>query len=240
MHSVVGTLLNINGKTKDGVNARLDMLEMGIRQQLAPRPDGKQTYLPPACYTLSKNERKSFCECLHNIKVPQGYCSNVKSLVSLKDSKLIGLKSHDCHMLMQQFIPVAIRGILPKKVRDVLTRLCLFFNAICSKVIDPKKLDELENEGAIILCQLEMYFPPSFFDILVHLIVHLVREIRLCGPVYLRWMYPVERYMKILKGYVKNQRRPEASVIERYIAEEAIEWCSNYMPCCEFDEKTHQ
>jgi hypothetical protein len=134
---------------------------------------------------------------------------------------------------MQQLLPVAIRGILPKKVRDALTRLCLFFNAICSKVIDPKKLDELENEAAIILCQLEMYFPPSFFDIMVHLIVHLVREIRLCGPVYLRWMYPFERYMKILKGYVKNQRRPEASIIERYIAEEAIEYCSDYMPGAE-------
>jgi len=50
-------------------------------------------------------------------------------------------------------------------------------------VIDPTRLDELKNEAIIILCQLEMYFPPSFFDIIVHLIVHLVREIRLCGPV---------------------------------------------------------
>lgn len=77
---------------------------------------------------------------------------------------------------------MTIRGILPKKVRDVLTRFSLFFNAICSKAIDPNKLDELENEATIILCQLEMYFPPSFFDIMVYLIVHLVREIRLCGP----------------------------------------------------------
>jgi hypothetical protein len=227
--SVIGTLLNIQGKTKDNANARLDMVKLGIRQELAPKSDGKRTYLPPACYTLSKMEKKSFCECLSSIKVPHGYSSNVKSLVSKKDLKLVGLKSHDCHVLMQQLLPVAIRGILPKKVRVVLTRLCLFFNAICSKVIDPKILDDLENEAAIILCQLEMYFPPSFFDIMVHLIVHLVREIRLCGPVYLRWMYPVERYMKILKGYVKNQHRPEASIVERYIAEEAIEFCSNYM-----------
>lgn len=34
--SVIGTLLNIQGKTKDGLNAHLDMVEMGIRQQLAP------------------------------------------------------------------------------------------------------------------------------------------------------------------------------------------------------------
>jgi len=46
-------------------------------------------------------------------------------------------------------------------------------------------------------------------------------------------MYPVERCMKILKGYVKNQYRPEASIIERYIAKEAIEFCSTYMSCYE-------
>jgi len=57
----------------------------------------------------------------------------------------------------------------------------------------------------------------------------LVREIKFCGPVYLRWMYPIERYMKILKGYVKNQYRPKASMIERYIAEESVEFCSDYM-----------
>ncbi|MCH92367.1 hypothetical protein A2U01_0013305, partial [Trifolium medium] len=35
--SVIGTLLNIPGKTKDNANSRLDMVEMGIRQQLAPK-----------------------------------------------------------------------------------------------------------------------------------------------------------------------------------------------------------
>jgi len=72
-------------------------------------------------------------------------------------------------------------------------------------------------------------FPPSFFDIIVHLLAHLVREIKFCGPVYLRCMYPIERYMKILKGYVKNQYRPEASMIERYNAEESVEFCLDYM-----------
>ena len=86
---------------------------------------------------------------------------------------------------MQQLLAVAIWGILPDKVRVAITRLCFLFNAICSKVIDPQQLDDLENEATIVLCQLEMYFPPSFFDIMVHLIVHLVREIRLCGPFFL-------------------------------------------------------
>ena len=81
----------------------------------------------------------------------------------MKDLKLVGLKSHDCHVLMQQLLPVAALGILPKKVRLAITRLCFFFNAICSKVIDPHQLDNLENEAAIILCELEMFFPPTFF-----------------------------------------------------------------------------
>ena len=111
--------------------------------------------------------------------MPHGYSSNVKKLVSLKDFKLVDLKSHDCHVLMQQLLPLAIHGILPNNVRKTITRLCLFFNAIFCKAIDPLKIDDLENKTAVILCQLEMSFPPSSFDIMVHLIIHIVREILL-------------------------------------------------------------
>jgi len=111
--SIIGTLLNIKGKTKDGINARKNLVEMGVQLELQPQPHGKRTYLPPACHTLSKSENISFCNCLRGVKVPQGYSSNIKSLVSMEDLKLMGLKSHDCHDLMQD-LPVAIREILSK------------------------------------------------------------------------------------------------------------------------------
>ena len=60
---------------------------------------------------------------------------------------------------MQRLLAMAIGDILPKKFRHAIARPCFFFNAIFSKVVDPLKLDELENEAAIILCHLEMYFP---------------------------------------------------------------------------------
>jgi len=120
-------------------------------------------YFPPTCHTMSIIEKRSFYQCLWSLKFPQGYSSNIESLVALNDLKLVGLMSHDCHVLMQQLLAVAIQGILPDKVRLAITRLCFLFNAICSKVIDPRQLDDLENEAAIVLCQLEMYFPPSFF-----------------------------------------------------------------------------
>ncbi|KAI5313160.1 hypothetical protein L3X38_042334 [Prunus dulcis] len=93
--------------------------------------------------------------------------------------------------------------------------MCFFFNAICAKTVDVSKLDKLEEDVAVTLCLLEKYFPLSFFDIMLHLVVHLVKEVRLCGPVYFRWMYPFERYMKVLKGYVHNRTHPEGCIIER-------------------------
>ena len=153
----------------------------------------------------------------------------MKKLVSKNDHKLVGLNSYDCHVLMQQLLPMAICDILPRNIRVTITKLCLFFNYICIKVIDLENLYELKHEAEIILCQLERFFPSLIFDIMVHLVVHLVREIRICGPVYLRWMYQVERYMKIFKGYTKNHHRSEISIIERYITYEAIEFCTNYL-----------
>ncbi|XP_074572618.1 uncharacterized protein LOC141829097 [Curcuma longa] len=147
----------------------------------------------------------------------------------MKDLKLVGLKSHDCHTLMQQLLPVVIRGVLPKHVRNAITRFCFFFNVLCNKVIDASKLDNVQTEIVTTLCLLEKYFPPSFFDIMVHLTVHLVREVKLCGPVWYRWMFPFERYMRTLKGYVRNRNRPEGCMAECYIAEEAVEFCSEFL-----------
>lgn len=64
---------------------------------------------------------------------------------------------------------------------------------------------------------------------MVHLIAYLVMGIRICYSIYLWWMYPIERYMKIFKGYTKNHHCSEASIVEWYITEEAIEFYTNYL-----------
>lgn len=227
--SIVSTLLNVPGKTKDGIASRRDMELLGIREELAPRENGKRIYLPPSSFTLSRKEKQKFCQTLVDIKVPKGYAANIRSYVSMNELKLFGLKSHDTHVLMQHFLPVAIESILPEGLRNALIRLCGFFNILCSKVVDVSILKLLQTDIEITLCKLEQYFPPSFFDIMLHLTVHLVREVELCGPVYLRWMYPFERFMKVLKGYVRNRNRPEGCIVEGYMAEESIECCSEYL-----------
>ncbi|XP_042460197.1 uncharacterized protein LOC122043659 [Zingiber officinale] len=227
--SLINTLMNVKGKTKDNVAARLDMVEMGIRPELTPIVREKRTYLPFAACSFTKKEKLQVCKSLKDIKVPEGFSSNMNNIVCMDQLKLTSLKSHDCHVLMQHFLPIVIRDALPKHVRYAIIRLCFFFKDICCKVIDLGKLDKLQFDLVVTLCLLEQYFPPSFFDIMLHLTVHLVREVRLCGPVYFRWMYPFERCMKVLKSYVGSRKHPEGCIVQRYLAEEAIEFCSEYL-----------
>ena len=227
--SIVGTLLDIPGKSKDGLSNHLDLANLGIRSELQPIVGEKWTYLPAASYTLSKAEKIKFCKMLSALKVPDGYCSNLRNCVSMEELKLYGLKSHDYHTPIQQILPLTLRGLLNKNMRSTITRLSLFFNALCIKIVDACNLSLLQEELVKTLCLMEKNYPPSFFDIMVHLTVHLIREVQLCGPVYLRWMYPFERFMKILKGYVSNHNRLEGCIAECYIVEEAIEYCSEYL-----------
>nr|XP_017225403.1 PREDICTED: uncharacterized protein LOC108201627 [Daucus carota subsp. sativus] len=226
--ALLGTMLNIPKKTKDKESVRLDMAEMGIRTELRPKTPGKKEKLPLASWNLTHSEKKVVCSSFLGMKLPDGFCSNIRSLVSMETLRLTGMKSHDCHMILHHLLPIAIRSSLQKQVRNTVIRFCLFFKAICSKVIEVDKLEKMQSQLVETLCQLEKYFPPSLFDIMFHLSVHLVREVELCGPIFLRWMYPFERYMKTFKGYIRNRARAEGCIAEAYVAEEAVECLVNH------------
>jgi len=42
-------------------------------------------------------------------------------------------------------------------------------------------------------------------------------------------MYPIERYLRRLKSYVRNKTRPEGCIAEAYIAQECVHFCSRYL-----------
>lgn len=192
--SWLGTLLNIEGKTKDTLKARRDLELMGIRNSLHPVAIGGNKYLlPPARYTMSLDEKRRLCQFLKDIKVPDNYSSNISRRVQVKQCKLPGLKSHDWHVLMQQLLPVAVRGILPKELTMILVELSNFYRKLCSKTLWVEELEVLEHQIAVTLSKMEMIFPPSFFDVMVHLPIHLAGEAKVAGPVPYRWMYFVER-----------------------------------------------
>ena len=184
---------------------------------------------PPACFTLSQEEIEQFFTCLLGVKLPYGYAGKISRYLDPAKQKFSGMKSHDCHVLMTQILPVAIRGIMDAHVRETLFGLCNFFDVISRKSIGVRQLRRLQEEIVVILCELEMYFPPAFFDVMVHLLVHIVEDIIQLGPTFLHSMMPFERMNGVIKGYVRNMSRPEGSIARGFLTEECISYCTNYL-----------
>jgi hypothetical protein len=226
-----GTYLQPKSKGKDHKNARKDLKELGIRSEIYVEETETGTNLPVAATTLSKAERKEFCQFLHNLKVPSCYSSNFKRLVSVEDMKMNFnlMKSHDCHVLVIALLPVTLRGIKAELVRDAVTSLCLFFNAIEQKVIHEEKLLDLERRHFKTLCLLQATFPPSFVDLMMHLTAHLAREIWFLGPSYLHQMFPYERFYGFLKSLVHILLFSEGAIVRGYETIKAVEWAMGYM-----------
>jgi hypothetical protein len=131
---------------------------------------------------------------------------------------------------MTQLLPVALRGLLPENVQLAIVKLCAFLNAISQKVIDPDILPMLRNDSVQCLVSFELVFPPSFFDIMTHVLVLLVDEIPILGPVLLDNMFPFKRFMGVLKKYVCNRARPEGSISTGHQIEEVIGFCVDFIP----------
>ena len=90
-------------------------------------------------------------------------------------------------------------------------------------------LRQMKEDIPLILSKLERIFPPAFFDVMVHLAVHLPEEAILRGPVHYGWMYPIERRLGYLKGTVRNRAKPEGSIAEAYVVAECLSYCSRYL-----------
>jgi hypothetical protein len=63
-----------------------------------------------------------------------------------------------------------------------IVQLCGLFHRLCSKIIDLGSEAQLISDAIEVLVLLEKVFFPAFFDIMVHLTVHLLEELFLCGP----------------------------------------------------------
>jgi hypothetical protein len=64
---------------------------------------------------MNKTQKVAFCEFLRSVKFPNGYVYNLATCFSTDGCNLQALKTHDCHILLQRILPVAIRGIMNKQ-----------------------------------------------------------------------------------------------------------------------------
>ncbi|XP_060959377.1 uncharacterized protein LOC133030600 [Cannabis sativa] len=147
--SILGTLLD-NDKSKDTTNARQDLKNMRIRQSLWIFEDVRKRLLKPhAPYVLTANDKQLFCKFLKDVKLPDGFCSNLKKKVT--NDNIVGLKSHDCHVIMQRLLPVCIGknkarpegSIVEGYVIDEASTFCsMYFKGVHTKFNCPERNED--------------------------------------------------------------------------------------------------
>jgi hypothetical protein len=103
--------------------------------------------------------------------------------MNMMTGKLIGLKSHDYHIIMERFMPVMFQGYFNDVVWMVLVELSYFYRQLCAKEISVEIMQKLEKEVPVLLCKMEKNFPPGFFNPMQHLLIHLPYEAKVGGLV---------------------------------------------------------
>ncbi|CAL9006890.1 unnamed protein product [Prunus brigantina] len=227
--TLIGTILDIEGKTKDTIKARLDLERMGIRRGLWMNRDSDKARRDLAFFSMKPNDKKDFLKFISYVKFPDGYASNIARCVNVDGGKFTGLKSHDCHVFMQRLLPVGIRHLLPEDVVKPIMLLSRFFSQLTAKTLRKTDIHQLRHDIVQVLCKFEMIFPPAFFTSMIHVMVHLPEEALLAGPVNYRWMYPIERLLGELKKTVRNRAKPEGSIIEAWVQYESLNFCGMYL-----------
>lgn len=185
---------------RDTLECRRDMEECGIMRDLHLRalPRGMSYMKPNAPYVLTPEERHALLSSVSQIWTPSRYASNFWK--HIQRGKFIGPKSHDLHCLIEQIIPVCAQSLMHPFQRTTLIWLGKHLTHICAKAIDPRNLNGLRFFLTEFVCMLEISMPPTFFNLMQHLLIHLVDELAICGHVGGRWLYLLEWYMGVLKG----------------------------------------
>ncbi|KAL6286432.1 hypothetical protein ACE6H2_010822 [Prunus campanulata] len=91
--SIIGTLLEIPGKNKDGIAARLDLLNMGVKIDLQPEYGERRTRLPPGPWNFSRAEKRAVCNSFYGMKVPEAEEAVEFCIEHLSDVSTVGVPS---------------------------------------------------------------------------------------------------------------------------------------------------
>lgn len=94
---------------------------------------------------------------------------------------------------LERLLSIGLRGVLHKDVCKTIVDLCLYFKELTLRTLKVDVLNKLDKNIPQILSKLETIFSFTFFDVMIHLSVHLAHEAQLVGPYQFHWMYPFER-----------------------------------------------
>ena len=86
-----------------------------------------------------------------------------------------------------------------------------------------------KREIYFLMCEMQKYIPPTFFNAQEYYLIHQVEEIEICGPIHTRSMWMVKRHLKSLKALVRQRARPEGSMVQGYMVYQSMVYISQYL-----------
>ncbi|KAL0392916.1 UNVERIFIED_CONTAM: hypothetical protein Sradi_2514400 [Sesamum radiatum] len=75
--------------------------------------------MPRTIYSPTEDKKRRICEWIRVLKFSDEYISNLARCIDMKELRMHGLKSHDCHVFMWKLIQVAFHEILLEHVWSV-------------------------------------------------------------------------------------------------------------------------
>jgi hypothetical protein len=106
--NVFYTVMDVKGKTKDNLKARHDLEVYCHRSELLVTDTGAgRVFVPKACFSLTTDAKRVLLEWIRELRLPDGYVSNLSSCVDLRELKMSGTKSNDSHVFMERLLPIA-------------------------------------------------------------------------------------------------------------------------------------
>ncbi|XP_004289427.1 PREDICTED: uncharacterized protein LOC101296719 [Fragaria vesca subsp. vesca] len=119
---------------------------------------------------------------------------------------------------------VVIRPYLCPDVVEPLVAVSKFFQKLCARELEKSNVLRLKEDIVYIMCKLERIFPPSFFDIMIHLMIHLPEQ----AMVLVHNNILNFRQLGEYKKYVGNRGKLEGSIANTYLLNE----CVTYYDLC--------
>jgi hypothetical protein len=121
--SIIITCMSFLGKTKDNMKAQKDLAELCNRPSLELKvTSGK----PRTSLCLKPQQWKEVMQWMKGLKFLDGYAAGLRRFMNMTIGKLIGLRSHDYHIIMERLMPVMFQSYFDDVVWMVLVELSYF------------------------------------------------------------------------------------------------------------------
>ena len=53
-------------------------------------------------------------------------------VVNVLEHKILGMKTHDCHVFLEILLPLTVQEVLPKQIYDALIKVSTFYRELCA------------------------------------------------------------------------------------------------------------